>query len=225
MKRANAVEFSENSKLGGMSTTYAAIGSCPADCPFKKARACYGMSGPIGWQWLKLGGRGVDLIAKDEAKAIDGLSGMNDLRIHALGDCSTNEAAKLISAAAERYMKRSRGRSTAFTYTHAWRNVDRKSWGKVSVVASCETAEMVKEAKARGYATAVVVEKHESDKAYIHQGIKVVPCQEQTGRAKSCAECRLCLHDDKLKAANVTIAFQAHGPSLKAKAMLQKING
>jgi hypothetical protein len=221
MKRATAVEYSENAKLGGMSTTYSAFASCPASCPFKKSRACYGFSGPIGYQWGKLGGRDVDLIAKDEAAAILGLSGNLDLRIHTLGDCSTDNAAKIVSTAAEVFM--SRRKKTAFTYTHGWRNVKRASWGKVSVIASCETPKDVKKALARGYATAIVVPKHPSEKRYEYQGINVVPCPQQTGRCKSCSDCRLCLQADKLKAANVTIAFEAHGPSLKMKAVLEKL--
>ncbi len=221
MKNATAVEFSENKKLGGMSTTYSAFASCPSDCPFKKTKACYGFSGPIGWQWGRLGGRDVNKIAQSEAEAILGLSGHFDLRIHTLGDCSTDIAARKVASAAEIYM--SRRKKTAFSYTHAWRKVKRASWGKVSVLASCETTADVKKAKARGYATAIVVAKHESKKAYDYNGIKVIPCPEQTGCAKSCADCRLCLRDDKLKAAGVTIAFAAHGPSLKMKAVLEKI--
>lgn len=219
MKRAIGIDESGNRKLGGFATTYAGIGSCPDSCPLKKARACYGFQGPIGWQWSKLHGKSTELIAKDEAAAILRLSGERHLRIHTLGDCSTNIAAKLVSKAAEVYM--SRHDKIAFTYTHAWRNVSRKSWGKVSVLASCEKPADISKAQARGYATAMIVAEHASDKAYKVEGHTIVPCPEQTGRAKSCAECRLCLNANKLRTADITIAFSVHGPSRRAKAMLE----
>lgn len=222
-KLVTAVEHTENAKLGGMSTTYASIASCPSSCPLLKAKACYGMSGPVNYVWQRLGEEGRPLeIAKLEAAAIDGLSGNLDLRIHTLGDCKTDATANLVSQAAERYMRR--GRRKAFTFTHGWRKVARQSWGKVSVVASCETPSDVLAAKAAGYATALVLPEFEKDVAYMHQGVKIVPCPEQTGRCKTCSQCRLCLQDEKLKAAGITIGFKAHGPSLRAKAMLASKN-
>ena len=174
-KAATAVEYSSNSKLGGMSTTYAAIGSCPASCPFLKAKACYGMSGPVMFQWNRLDqDASFVAVAKAEAAAIDELSGNQDLRIHTVGDCKTDQAAKLVSGAAERFMKR--GRRKAFSFTHGWRNVKRESWGKVSVIASCETPADVEKAKDAGYATALVVPEFKQDTAYQHEGLKIVPC-------------------------------------------------
>jgi hypothetical protein len=87
----------------------------------------------------------------------------------------------------------------------------RASWGKVSVLASCETATDVIDAKSKGYATAVVVDKFASDKAYHVDGIKVIPCPEATGKAANCSECRLCWNDSRLQVMNATIAFEAHG--------------
>jgi hypothetical protein len=78
------------------------------------------------------------------------------MRLHTVGDCRTDEAAKIVAAAAERYMDA--GGGPVWTYTHAWRLVDRASWGRVSVLASCETPEQVELARARGYATAIVVD-------------------------------------------------------------------
>jgi hypothetical protein len=78
------------------------------------------------------------------------------LRLHTVGDCRTDEAARIVAAAAERYMDA--GGGPVWTYTHAWRLVDRASWGRVSVLASCETPEQVELARARGYATAIVVD-------------------------------------------------------------------
>lgn len=219
-KVANAVEKSANSKLGGISTTYAGIQSCPNACPFKKTGACYALSGPVGIQWRKLWSEQVTPRenAWQESKAIRGLTGENDLRIHTAGDCSTPDAARIVADAAEVHMSK-HGKS-AFTYTHAWRDVPRSSWGKVSVLASCETPAEVAEAKALGYATAMVVKEYASEKMYEVDGVKIVPCPEITGKAKDCKSCRLCMRDDKLKAADVTIAFAMHGPTKKMSAVL-----
>lgn len=208
---AKAMEKTANVKLGKISTTYASIKSCPNSCPLKKTGACYGMMGPISWIWGKLNKRKVSTlnIAKAEAKAIEGLTGQNDLRLHTLGDCASNAAAKVVAEAAEKHMDKA-GKA-AFTYTHAWRKVNRESWGKVSVLASCETPQEVMAAKRRGYATALVVPEFKDTKAYKVGNIEVIPCPEMTGKAKSCEACRLCMRDDKLKAAGVTIAFAAHG--------------
>lgn len=214
-------EVTENKKLGFISTTYAAINSCPSDCPFKKTKACYGMRGPISWKWLKLTGSPM-AIAKAEAAGIRSLSGLRDLRIHTLGDCSSDKTAKIVSEAAEVFMRK-RGKA-AFTYTHAWKKVARKSWGKVSVLASCETPDEVRAAKAKGFATALVVPKFDSSVAYMIDGLKIVPCPEMTGRCKTCEECRLCMRDDKLKAADVTIAFAAHGPTTRMQNVLAEKN-
>ena len=215
------MEVTENKKLGFMSTTYAAIDSCPSDCPFKKSKACYGMRGPISWKWLKLTGSPM-MIAKAEAAGIRSLTGLRDLRIHTLGDCSTDKTAKIVSEAAEVFMHKRNKK--AFTYTHAWKTVSRKSWGKVSVLASCETPAEVRRAKALGYATAMVVPKFDSSVAYMVDGIKIVPCPEMTGKAANCEVCRLCMQDDKLKAAGVTIGFAAHGPETRMKNVLAEKN-
>jgi hypothetical protein len=221
MKQALGVEFSLNKKLGGLSTTYTPIGSCPDSCPLKKANACYGNSGPINYVWQMVKGNDDRKIALAEAAAILGLTGKRDLRIHTLGDCRTNRAAKIVAKAAEEYMGRHDRK--AFSFTHAWRDVNRESWGKVSILASCETTDAVRKAQARGYATAMIVAEHKQDTAYEQDGLKLIPCPEQTGRCNSCAECRLCMNDSKLKASGATIAFKAHGPTRKVKAVLEEL--
>lgn len=215
---AFAKELTENRKLGPVSTTYAAIQSCPSTCPLLKSRSCYGMIGPIGYQWSLLKGKGTVKIAKVEAKQIDSLTGFNDLRLHTLGDCSNDTAARIVADAAMRYMHRRH--KAAFGYTHAWRKVARRSWGKVSMLASCENTADIRKARAKGWATSLIVTDFKQETAYEIDGIKVIPCPEQTGRCANCVQCRLCMRDDKLKAANVTIAFKGHGPTKKLAAML-----
>jgi hypothetical protein len=123
-------------------------------------------------------------IAQAEAEAIDALTGDRLLRLHVVGDCRTNASARVLGAAAKRY--RSRGNHPrvgrkVWTYSHAWRDVERSSWtDSVSVLASVETVQDAKEAMARGYAAAIVVGVFERDNAYPVDGVTVIPCPEQT---------------------------------------------
>jgi hypothetical protein len=95
--------------------------------------------------------------------------------------------------------------------------VARESWGQVSVLASCETAADVREARARGYTTALVVE--EFARKQRHQlrldtgkaaGADILPCPQQTSK-RTCTECRLCFDDKKLHQRGYSIAFELHG--------------
>jgi len=223
---ALAIEKSENSKIKGKdqscSTTYAHKASCPASCPFRKSGGCYAAVAHTNIHWNRCGqGRpSPESIARSEAALIRGLTGQNDLRVHTAGDCRTNGAAKLVAAAAEEHMAKHGKR--AWSYTHAWRTVARESWGKVSVLASCETAKEAKEAQALGYATCVVVPSFEKDYPYDWNGVRLVPCPKQTHKAASCVSCGLCMLDQRLHKAGLTVAFAAHGPVARCKSALEK---
>lgn len=167
-------------------------------------------------------------IAQKEAEAIDQLSGQLDLRLHIVGDCRTRRAAQITATASERYIARSHRYGSprkVWTYTHAWRKVERSDWKSVSVLASCETTEDVRHARSKGYATAIVVDKFKKKSAYeIAEGLKVIPCPQQT-TGVTCVECRLCMKDQHLKDRNLTIAFEAHSISKqKVKDKLMTLN-
>ena len=217
---ARAIETTENSKTGPVSVTYAAQGSCPDDCVFKGS-GCYAETGPTGIITNRLNKQSGDAdpvaIATEEAEAIDSLTGRNDLRVHVVGDCKSNQTAEIVSKAMQRH-RRKRGRK-AWTYTHAWRNVDRSSWGSESVLASVETPAEIAEAQALGYATAIVVEKFESDKIYRLDGHKIVPCLAQT-KGTQCIDCGLCMNAEALARTKTSIAFEVHGIS-KKKMLIQ----
>ena len=224
MGLAYAVEASANQKLGKflMSTTFASECSCPSDCPLKEG-ACYAMTGPARVQWKRILPEGTPVeAANDEARAIDGLTGDRPLRLHTAGDCSSDEAALVVSRSAVRYASK-RG-SPVFTYTHAWKQVARESWLSVSILASCLSVAEVHAAKAKGYATSLVLPflKFNTKKAFVYEGIKVVPCPKQTGNATSCYACRMCLRDQKLIKADITIGFAVHGPTRKAAKVFGK---
>ena len=204
-----AVENSGNSKLGVLSATYASQASCPASCPLRGS-GCYAEGGLMAIHTRRVNKAESTSIevARDEATAIDSLTGKRPLRLHVVGDCPTDNAARLVSQAGERYQ--SRHGQPVWTYTHAWRDVDQGSWGGVSVLASCETPQEVKRATAKGYATAMIVQGHESPKAYTHNGVKAIPCQAQT-RGATCNECKLCWRDNNLRKGGYTITFATHG--------------
>jgi hypothetical protein len=211
---AYATNKSANGKTGpGVAVTGAAQASCPPTCPFL-GQGCYAENGPQGWQTSKLNKAAVDAtpsdIALEEAAKIVALPGNKPLRLHVVGDCASDETAQIVSSAAEQYA--AKHDKPVWTYTHAWRDVDRRSWGSVSVLASCETAEDVADAHARGYAVALVThDPHPGPERYELDGIEVIPCPQQTGRAENCGECLLCIHDDYLLNAERVIGFEAHG--------------
>ena len=221
---ATAVENSKNSKVGLASATYASQSSCPTSCPFLN-KGCYAETGHCGITTSRLNKSNEtnqNKIAQLEASLIDTLSGKFPLRVHVVGDCSTNTAAKTVSAAMERYTERSG--MPAWSYTHAWREVSPKSWGSANVLASCESIKDIKKAIKRGWkACSIVVEKFKSTRTYEEDGIKLIPCPAQTKGKDSqgnyrvtCVDCKLCFDTSRLKKANVHIAFEPdHNTSKK----------
>lgn len=102
-----------------------------------------------------------------------------------------------------------------WTYTHRWKTVPRSAWGKdVAVLASVETKEQVGAARRQGYAPAVVVTSHQSHKAKLVGGLRLIPCPAEFG-GTTCVECRLCLEPDALFKRNAGIAFALHGVDKK----------
>lgn len=227
-RMAVAVERSRNRKTGPVAVTMTAQASCPPDCAFLGA-GCYANVGMLGaCHTPKLNAAAETATAMDVARAeaaeIDRLAGGLPLRLHVVGDCATPGAARLVSGAAQRYMRRT-GAPAAWTYTHAWRDVPRGHWaGKVSVLASCETPADVRDATARGWACAVVVEAHPADgRAYTDaDGFRRIPCPEQT-RGVPCVECKLCWDAGALAARRAVVEFQAHG-SKKAVETVRRLN-
>lgn len=215
---AVATARSLNRKVGAAAVTYAAQGSCPTDCAFLGA-GCYAEGASAGLLTRKLnenaGGAGPWEIALAEAEAIDAIDPLYEgqpMRLHTVGDCATEQAARIVAAAAERWTARGGGR--VWTYTHAWRVVSREAWGVVSVLASCETPLDVFQARVRDYATALVVDTFDQDGRYPIAGdgtlVELVPCPAQT-RDVPCTDCGLCFYDRRRYDAGVTIGFAVHG--------------
>lgn len=156
-------------------------------------------------------------IAQQEADMIDGLSGERDLRLHVVGDSTTVDGTMLLASAARRFSSK-HGRAV-WSYSHAWRDLPRRAWGSISVLASCETVRDVVDAHRRGYATAIVVPEHPGRRLYKIGRTKVLPCPQETSGV-TCATCKLCTRDDFLRDTGISIGFAVHGSvGSKAKAM------
>jgi hypothetical protein len=222
MPLAIAIDQTRNSKLGPMATTYAAKSSCPDACPLKAKGACYGHMGPPASVWKRLQNGDPVAVAKAEAAVVDRLSGYLPLRLHTLGDCSTTEAAQILAAAAERYIaKHGQG---VYTFTHAWRTIPRSAWGRINVLASCETLDECRQALALDYAASIVVNQHSSPKLHVEDDLRMLPCLKQTERSETCLACGLCLHADKLRKSRTVIEIAAHGPTKRVRMTLSEVN-
>jgi hypothetical protein len=222
---ARAVTTSGNKKLGRISTTLAAQQSCPSTCVFRNA-GCYAERGPLYAFHVRPMNEHAEVeemtpidVALAEAAAINEMDVVagRPMRLHTVGDCASDEAAEIVADAAEDYELR--GGGTVFTYTHGWRDVERESWMGVSVLASCETPEGVREANERGYAAAIVVDEFRDRRKYNHDGVDIIPCPAQTSHT-NCENCGLCMKDQFLLERKVAIGFAVHGDNVtKARAM------
>lgn len=223
MKGALYVSDSGNQKLMGskkVDATYASIKhTCPSTCALRD-EGCYAQTSYVGIvnqrnERRAKGGSPLQ-VARAEAQAIDQsyhggpVPQARDLRLHVAGDSRTVKGTRVINAAVSRWKQR--GGGAAWSYTHAWRHVPRSAWKDVSILASVEHTEQVEAARQQGYAPAIVVPEHPSDKAFQLSGseVKWIPCPAQT-REVGCSDCRLCMNADRLYRDNFGIAFAAHG--------------
>jgi len=227
MNGVTYVKESGNTKIMGskkVDATYASIGStCPSTCSLK-GDGCYAQFGYVNIQVVKLDaqseGMSAIAVAKAEAKSIDDSYNGGEvpagraLRLHVSGDSRTVTGSRIINKAVARW--KNRGGGSVWSYTHAWRNVVRSEWSNVSMLASVATVKEAKEARKQGYAPAIVVSDHISDKTYSLGGsdTKWIPCPNQTkpnGKEIGCTNCKLCFDADRLFADGFGIAFAAHG--------------
>jgi hypothetical protein len=213
-----AVLHSKNAKVGDVAATYAPIAqTCPVSCPLRN-NGCYAQSGNVGFKVRRTeeysAGLNGDTVATLEGDEIADMARHaptgHPLRIHVSGDATSDYRAAQMARGARVWPGK------VWSYTHAWRDVSRTSWGRVSVLASCESVSQVILAAWRGYAAALVVAEHPADgRAYrTPEGVKVIPCPSQT-RGVLCTDCRLCWDDALLLKQGACIAFAAHGASKK----------
>lgn len=235
-KAVAVVAVSENRKTGPVSATWASQSTCPSSCPFM-GDGCYAETGPSGTVTRRLNRskvRSVVRLAQEEADGIDSLPADRDLRLHVVGDCTTEAATEIVAEACRRYLDRhdhrvSQGMAESgamvWGYTHAWRDVPAAAWGVVSILASVERPADARAAMEAGYAVAIVVAEHPFEKTYSHHGITVIPCPYET-RGVQCVDCRLCMDAPRLLEKGVCIGFAAHGAKrMSVKASLTVLNG
>lgn len=223
MKGAIYVVDSGNTKIMGskkVDATYASIKhTCPSTCPLKD-EGCYAQNSFVGMinhrNENRAKGETVLDVARSEAKAIDDsynggpVPTGRDLRLHVAGDSRTLAGTRILNKAVGRWKKR--GGGLCWSYTHAWKNVPREEWTNVSMLASVTDTSEVAEARANGYAPAIVVPEHPSERAFQMDGsnTKWIPCPAQT-RDVGCSDCRLCFNADRLHDGGFGIAFAVHG--------------
>ncbi len=213
-----AVMHSKNSKVGDVAATYAPIAqTCPVSCPLRD-NGCYAQSGNVGFKVRRTeeysAGMNGDTVATLEGDEIADMATHSPvghaMRIHVSGDATSDYRALQMARGATVW------NGPIWSYTHAWAEVSRASWGRVSVLASCESVSQVILARLRGYAAALVVAHHpENGRAFTtSEGVKVIPCPSQT-RGVLCTDCKLCLNDKLLLAQGACISFAAHGATKK----------
>ena len=200
-----AIERSNNRKTGAVSATYAPSATCPQACPFRGA-GCYGEHGPTALHLARINEQAASMspaqIAQAEATAIAELSGKRPLRLHVVGDCATDDCAMTVAEACAAYARRDG--SPVWTYTHAWRDVDVRSWGGISVLASCETVADVIAATERGYAGSV------TGPGLVAPGHTAIRCPAEY-RDTRCVDCLLCCRAERLRDSKRVIVFTPHG--------------
>lgn len=209
-----------------VSSTYVSIAkTCPSSCEFKD-NGCYVQAGPTklaaealdaaaeGWTALEVIRAEADAIDRTFPRGVpqDGARGGRDLRLHVGGDVSCSRGAAELAVAAKAW--RDRGGGDVWSFTHKWRTVESAAWGPwISVLASCDSIADVSRAWTRGYAPAVVVRSFpHGHKAWRAGRFTFVPCPVEAGAQTTCATCRLCMSDIRLRSSRLVIAFAEHGP-------------
>jgi hypothetical protein len=227
MRGAIYVSDSGNTKIMGskkVDATYASIkNTCPDTCSLKD-EGCYAQTSFVGMINSRMDRRARQhsplKVARAEAKAIDQsykggkVPEGRDLRLRVSGDCRVIKGGRSINAAVGRW--KVRGGGDCWAYTHAWANVPRKIWTNVSILASIENVNQVAAARKMGYAPALVVAEHTTEKAYTIPGsdVRWLPCPAQTkpgGKEIACVDCRLCFNANRLFDSNMGITFAIHG--------------
>lgn len=213
---------SKNAKISGIGSkvdaTYVSIkSSCPKSCNLKDA-GCYAQLSYVGIiaSMLDQADNKSLQAAKAEARAIDLSYGGREvpsdrmLRLHVSGDSRTITGTRIINSAISRWKER--GGGSVWSYTHAWRDVPRREWSNVSILASINNIGEAIAARENGYASAIIVGEHKSNKAYKIKGSNInwIPCPSQTLEVP-CSDCKLCFNADRLLQGNFGIAFEAHG--------------
>jgi len=229
MKKATFVENAGNRKTGKVAATYVSQDTCPDSCALKKA-GCYAEKGLVALTTNRLNGAGEmnpEQISLQEAslirkaaikvakqKAKQEKTGKRyethmvgkPLRLHVVGDFPSQKALDAVDSACGLYTENGGGQP--WSYTHNWKDLQPAK--NISLLASVDSLSEGVDALAKGFAPAGVVDAFETEKAHKIQGVRWIPCPEQTGRSENCKECGLCFNAERLAKGGMGILFKKH---------------
>lgn len=210
---------SRNEKVGPIPVSTTSAKTCPSDCPFKKS-GCYADGGPLALFWGKVTREDAGTDWNTFCGQVAALPEGQLWRHNQAGDLPGD--GQVIDQVALRSLVLSNEGKKGFTYTHynmsnasninAVHNANRLGFTVNLSGNNLKHADSLA-ALNIGPVVCVVPEDH-PEHSTTPEGRKVVVCPEQTGKAKSCAECKLCQKVDRA----VIVAFRAHGVS-KRKAI------
>lgn len=216
-KGAILMTASRNRKTGPVAVTHVSKATCPTTCPFYQ-NGCYADYGHQRYTTNRLNQQTDPIKAsRQEATAIRAQAkrGALPLRLHVVGDFIP-QTAQEVADAARHY--RAKSSQPVWGYTHRWSEIPARTFDGLAILASVETPEQAQQAYLQGYAPALVVERHPQDgRAYEQNGLRMVPCPEQT-RGRTCNECRLCWDTERLRARRIVVLFALHGTGKKRAA-------
>jgi hypothetical protein len=210
---------SRNEKVGPIPVSTTSAKTCPSDCPFKKS-GCYADGGPLALFWGKVTREEAGTDWDSFCQSVAALPEGQLWRHNQAGDLPS-DGSEIDREAFYALIEANKGRK-GFTYTHHNPMIANNGFAINKANSEGFTVNLsgnnLKHADQLaalniGPVVAVVAEDH-PERSETPEGRKVVVCPEQTGKAKSCAECKLCQKVDRA----VIVAFRAHGVS-KRKAI------
>jgi len=182
--------------------TYREVGtSCPTNCSLLN-NGCYAQFGNVRLQSIGTYSTEDGKVFLRELKRIPHGAA---LRLHVSGDVMADGDLDVDYLDAIILGAKERPDVKMYGYTHAWRVIDRKRFvfpENLTLSASCEQPEEVKEARAAGWDTVIVLPYDIKGKRFGD----VVVCPNQTV-GMTCDKCRLCFKPNR----SLTVGFKAHG--------------
>lgn len=205
---------SANKKTGPIPTVSRPKRTCPSECPFNRpeyAGICYA-DDPKGRQSI--------FSMVEDRQERPGILGIMDLvaeasrfapaiRFNVSGDYFLDDEIDHEYIAQTNTLAKARP-WIPISYTHGWQRLQPSMFDYV-VRASCQTREELEAAHAAGWWTALADPGPDDPNTLITtpptkvDGRPVIQCPKTTGKARSCAECRLCGREAAV------IAFPIHG--------------
>ena len=205
---------SRNKKTGPIPVSTTERKSCPTTCPFKK-NGCYADSGPLAivWDETPTIGKAWNDFCNDIKKLKNG-----QLWRHNQAGDLPHKKEIIDSAKVEKLVNANKGKN-GFTYTHhdlsikenrhSIRQANKQGF---TVNLSANNLKQADEYKSLNIGpVAVVLPIDQMINTMTPNGNKVIVCPVVTGKAESCATCKLCA----IPTRKSIIGFPAHGTSKK----------